>query len=505
MRSSRPKRFRLGSYFNIATHREEQSRTAASKLNETFTSSLVEMKDTVQQCGHLVVVVGAGPAGLFGARKLAEFGHEILIINRDIKPGGLVEYGIYFDKYPMKEGIRRKFRRILSHPQVHYLGNVKTGEQSDLTLAELRAILEPAAVVVAAGAQGTKSVGLPGEKASGVFFAKDLVYHYNDLPPYSQQKFLIGERVAIVGLGNVMVDIARYLIHVKRVREIIAVGRRGPAQPAYSDGEIKAVAANVDAAAFKQELERIRPLVEAHGDDTSALYQTLTQHANAPSKEGVKPAPARLKFRYLSQPKEILTGPAGRVRALRVEDTELVRHGNNLSARGLGTFEDLKVDTVIFAVGDSVDPNLGLPINGADYSMNPHSDPEHPDDEAYQVYDPLSGKIITGMFVMGWSRQASDGLVGKAKQDGERGIQAINRYLQKVTPGKVRGLNPRLAELQRFLQARNIRPVDYAEVCRLEDIERREAERRGQGFLKFVSNEEMLGAIETCTVVGASA
>src|SRR5215813_13528906 len=135
------------------------------------------MNDKPNSSGHLVITVGAGPAGIYGTRKLAEAGHEVVLINRDIKPGGLVEYGIYWNKHKMKEGIR-----------------------ADVTLDELRSVLHPATLVIAAGAQGTKSLGLPGEMARGVFHAKDLVYHYNCLPPFSQQDFPIGNRVAIIGI-----------------------------------------------------------------------------------------------------------------------------------------------------------------------------------------------------------------------------------------------------------------------------------------------------------------
>ncbi|MEK7830659.1 MAG: FAD-dependent oxidoreductase, partial [Acidobacteriota bacterium] len=111
---------------------------------------------------QLVLVVGAGPAGIYGVRKLAEAGHEVIILNRDIKPGGLVEYGIYFNKHKLKEGVRKQFRQILADPRIHYVGHVKIGQQADVTLDEVRDLLKPSAIVVAAGAQGTKALGIPG-------------------------------------------------------------------------------------------------------------------------------------------------------------------------------------------------------------------------------------------------------------------------------------------------------------------------------------------------------
>jgi ferredoxin/flavodoxin---NADP+ reductase len=443
--------------------------------------------------GHLVVVVGAGPAGIYGSRKLADAGHEVVLINRDIKPGGLVEYGIYWNKHKMKEGIRNQFRKILADPRVHYVGNVKVGEQADLTLNELREVLNPSALIVAAGAQGTKSLGLKGEEAQGVFHAKDLVYHYNGLPPFSQRQFAIGKRVAIIGIGNVMVDIAHWLVHDLKTPEVIAVARRGPAQRAYTDNEIKAVAANIDQAAFQQELDRCAPHIHLDSEGLTKLHLELTKYCKEPCKEGI--SPTKLTFRYLSAPTEILSDEMGRVRALRMEDTTLVPKGEDFSARGLGTFHELEVDTVIFAVGDRVDERLGLPFDGSVYVKNTTPDPVNPGDEAYQVFDPQTGQTLTGTFVIGWSRQASDGLVGKAKQDGERGIAVVNRYLETQTPGSAANLADRLNALEQLLASRGVRTVNYSDVQKLESIEKQEAERHGLEFFKHIANEEMLRVI----------
>ncbi|HWQ32620.1 MAG TPA: FAD-dependent oxidoreductase [Blastocatellia bacterium] len=451
------------------------------------------MKDAEGRSGHLVAIIGAGPAGIYGARKLAEAGHEIVIINRDLKPGGLAEYGIYWNKHRMKEGIRQQFRKILADPRVHYLGHIRVGEQADLTLSELREILSPSAIVVAAGAQGTKSLGLPGETARGVCHAKDLVYHYNALPPFSQQEFHLGDRVAIVGIGNVMVDIAHFLVHDKKVAEVIAVARRGPSQRAYTDHEMEAIAANIDQADLRQELERIRSRIEPCGDDVEAVFQALMKPFKGPSKEGE--SPTKVKFRFLSSPVEIIQDEEGRTCALRVEDTELVPKGDDFSARGLGTFTDLAVDTVIFAVGDSVDETLGLPRGKGGYATCPVPDAENPGDEAYRVYNPQTCAVIPGLFVIGWSRQASDGLVGKARQDGERGMQVVNRYLSQAAPGSAEDAAAKIARLRALLQERGIRTADYADVQRLEAAEREQAQQRGLEFFRFASDEEMFAQL----------
>src|SRR5262249_55930507 len=125
--------------------------------------------------GHVVVVVGAGPAGLFAARALAAEGCRVLLLNRDIKPGGLAEYGIFLNKYKMKNGLRKQFHRILSDPRVTYLGHVAVGTAGALTVEELSGFGFDA-LVFAVGAQGTKYLGIEGERLPGAYHAKDLVY-----------------------------------------------------------------------------------------------------------------------------------------------------------------------------------------------------------------------------------------------------------------------------------------------------------------------------------------
>ena len=133
-----------------------------------------------------VAVIGAGPAGLFGARELANLGARVVVFNRDIKPGGLAEYGIYPNKHTMKNGLRKQFRQVLDIPNLDLFWQCFHWRAGDLTLDDLRT-LGFQAILVTAGAQGTKWLGLPGEDLEGVYHAKDVVYFYNQLPPFSQQ------------------------------------------------------------------------------------------------------------------------------------------------------------------------------------------------------------------------------------------------------------------------------------------------------------------------------
>ena len=262
----------------------------------------------VDRARFLVAVVGAGPAGLFAARALANAGAAVVLFNRDIKPGGLAEYGIFFSKLKMKDGLRRQFQQILDMPSILYEGNVTIGQNGDLSLAELRA-LGFQAILVTAGAQGTKWLGLPGEDLLGVYHAKDIVYSYNHLPPFSQQKFRVGRRLALIGVGNVMLDLAHWAVRYLKVDEIVAVARRGPAEVKFAKKEMEAVACNLDQRALDAEIKRVTPAMQAIGQDPQAAKAYILAalpKADAPVSQ------TRMRFDFLASPSRVVGGETRR-------------------------------------------------------------------------------------------------------------------------------------------------------------------------------------------------
>jgi ferredoxin/flavodoxin---NADP+ reductase len=437
-----------------------------------------------------VFVVGAGPAGLFAAQKIAQAGHQVIVFNRDIKPGGLAEYGIYPVKDKMKVGLRKQFAKVLGLPNLQYFGHVSVGSESAVTVDDLRAF-GPSAMVFSVGAQGTKSLGLPGENAKGVYSAKDFVYFYNQLPPFASRDFSTGKRIAVIGMGNVAVDIIRWLLQDdpnRQTEEVIIVARRGPFEAKFDEKEIAHVQMHLDRKLFYQELERVKDKIAAVGQDVSKVAEaTFPVLIKYPNQELVMP---RLRFRFLSSPKEIHPGPDGRINRLTVTENLLVAKDGGTAAKATDQTAELDVDTMIFAIGDVHDPKLGLPCGRDGYVTRPN--PDDPKAPVFEVFDPEKKELLPGVFVVGWARRASDGLVGIARHDGEVGAEKVLQYL--ATVAEAAPVSP--AAIQRRLEAKGVRLVTKEDIGLLGKVEEREAQKRGVTYFKFSDDESMLNAVE---------
>jgi ferredoxin--NADP+ reductase len=436
-----------------------------------------------------VFVVGAGPAGLYASNKFALAGHQVVLFNRDIKPGGLAEYGIYPVKEKMKGGLRKQFGKILSQPNLHYIGHLPVSTGQAVTLEALREFA-PTAVVCAVGAQGTKKLGLPGEDSPGVYSAKDFVYHYNQLPPFSSQDFSTGKRVAIVGMGNVMVDIARWLLiddPDRKTEEVIVVARRGPFEAKFDHKEFAHIEEFLDRKAFDDELARVKDRLTAVGQDVAKLSEATFPVLAKPVQE---PTGARLRFLFLSSPQAIHADGAGRIDGLTLTENLLLPRNGGTACKATDRTFSLDVDTMIFAIGDVVDPSFGLPNASGGYSTNP--DPADPNRAAYEVFDPQTGKVIEGTYVVGWARKASEGLVGVARKDAETGAAHILKYLESA-PEKPAASAGEI--LQRLTQ-KGLQLVPKDDLAYLARAEEEQARERGLPSFKFSDDEAMLSVIE---------
>lgn len=436
-----------------------------------------------------VFVIGAGPAGLFAAQKIAQAGHEVIILNRDIKPGGLAEYGIYPTKDKMKNGLRKQFAKVLSLPNVHYVGHVMVSENSAVTIADLREF-SPAALVFAVGAQGTKKLGLAGDDSHGVYCAKDFVYFYNQLPPFASQNFSVGKRIAIVGMGNVMVDLVHWLLiddPKHTAEEVIVIARRGPFEAKFDAKEFVYIENFLDRQTFQQELQRIQPQLAAVGQDIAKVAEDTFPILNKPQQSAER---SRLLFRFLCSPQAIHTDPSGRIHRLTVVENILFERDGGISCKATDKTVDLDVDTMIFAIGDVADPALGLPYSKDCYTTCP--DPTDPKRPIFEVLDPECGKAMEGTYVVGWARKASEGLVGIARHDGEVGAANVLQYLESAPEKSCASYE----QIKRQFISRGVRIVEKSDLEYLARAEEKQAQERGLPWFKFSDDEAMLAAID---------
>lgn len=438
-----------------------------------------------------IFVVGAGPAGMFAARQIALAGYDVFIFNRDIKPGGLAEYGIYPLKEKMKTGLRKQFSQVLALPNVHYFGNVLIGDSYDVTLAELEA-MHPAAIVFACGAQGARKLRLPGAESKGVYAAKDFVYHYNQLPPYSEMDFSTGKHIAIVGMGNVAIDIARWLLQDapdRKTESVTIVARRGPLEIKFDEKEIEYVEHHISREELAAELERVKePCVRCNQDVTPE--KIYAEHFRKLKDPDFAFEPPRLSFRFLSSPAAILPDANGRIAKLEVAENDLVlKPDGSTSAVQTDSRVTLDIDTLIFAIGDAHDAKIGLPMGPEGYATEP--DAANPSEPHYAVWNPATESVVPGFYVTGWARKASTGLAGIARHDGEVGASKAIEFVKNAPDSNTLGES----EILDKLASKGLHPVTKADIALLAHAEQREAQQRQLPSFKYSHNDDMFKAI----------
>ena len=341
-----------------------------------------------------------------------------------------------------------------------------------------------AAVLVTSGAQGTKWLGLPGEETPGVYHAKEVVYHYNHLPPYASQPLKIGKRVVVVGVGNVMADIVRYLCTQPQVEEITTIARRGLAEVKFEKKELEPIIGHLDLGDFHAEVERISPamkdICQVPAEEAELIVSTYT---DAPDKD-LKPI---WRLRFLYSPKQILVNDQKEVAGVQMEHNILDMRDGDVQAKGNGQVSELSADTIIFAIGDKVKSELGLPMQGNEYARNPN--PLFPiEGISYEIFDASQPEKDNGLFVAGWARKPSTGLVGLARKDGTYAARAIVNYLKEKSNGQPLDA----AGLESVLKNKGYIPVTMRSLQLLDAAEKSQAALLNLAEFKFDGNEEML-------------
>lgn len=243
----------------------------------------------------------------------------------------------------------------------------------------------------------------------------------------------------------------------------------------------------MDLAALDAEIARCAPFMRAVNEKPEAARAAML--AGLP--RALPPVSnTRLLFDFLASPRELCGDAQSRVQAIEVEDNELTHERGAIHARGTGHTREIVCDTVIFAIGDAVDTQFGLPIARGEFARNPA--PCFPiEGISHEAFDPQTQQPLEGVFVAGWARQASTGLVGVARKDGTNAAYAIDAYL------KTRGgaHTAATAALRRELAKRNVVVVNQAALSKLAAAEQAQATARGVPEYKFATNQEMLQAM----------
>ncbi|WBT08466.1 FAD-dependent oxidoreductase [Corynebacterium sp. SCR221107] len=439
-----------------------------------------------------VAVVGAGPAGIYASDLLIKSGVEVSIdlYERMPAPFGLIRYGVAPD-HPRIKGIIASLHAVLDKPEIRLLGNIDVSH--DITIDEMREYYD--AIIFSTGATGDRNLNIPGADLEGSFGAGEFVGFYDGNPDFERTWDLSAKQVAVIGVGNVGLDVARILaktgdeLHVTEIpdnvyetlktnqaEEIHVFGRRGPAQAKFTPMELKELdhSPTIEVIVNPEDIDYDAASEQARRDSKSQdlVCQTLEGYAIREPKG----APHKLYIHLFENPVEIL-GEDGKVVGLRTERTELTGDGN---VRGTGKFTDWPVQAVYRAVGYRSEPVTGVPFN--DHKAVIPNDGGHVLDAA--------GEIVPGLYATGWIKRGPVGLIGNTKSDAKEttGMLVEDWQAGKLTPAKKR--DPQA--VVDFLRSRNIAVTTWDGWHQLDAAEKALGEAEGRERKKIVEWDEMV-------------
>ncbi len=452
-----------------------------------------------------VAIVGSGPAGFYAAEHL--FKQTGLVVQVDMfdrlpTPFGLVRFGVAPDHQKIKN-VTRVFEKVASRPQFRFYGNVDVG--TDVTLADLEQHYHQ--ICFATGAQTDRRLNIPGEDLKRSHPATEFVAWYNGHPGYRDVEFdLSVEKVAVVGVGNVAVDVARILcrtpeelaqtdiadyaldaLHRSRVRQVFIVGRRGPAQAAFTNAEIKELGelagADLVVKPEEAELDQLSKAQLEDGGDTGLDRKVamIQQFATAQRQGKAR----TLTIRFLVSPVALGGDDAGGVTRMRLVRNSLHRvEDGTLRPRPTDVHEDLDVDMVFRSVGYRGVPIPGLPFHDA-WGVVPN--------EQGRVVDPATGEPLTGIYVSGWIKRGPSGVIGTNKPDA---VETVGAMLEDIGAG--RSLQPQERDpeaVSELVAARRPEFFSFEDWKRLDELEIGRGKPQGRPRVKFTSVPEMLSQL----------
>jgi len=432
-------------------------------------------------------VIGAGPAGIYAADILtkSDVPVEIDVIERLPAPYGLVRYGVAPDHPRIKE-IIKALRRVLDHENIRFIGNVNYG--TDLKLEDLRAHYD--AVIFSTGAIADRDLDIPGVDLPGSFGAADFVSWYDGHPDVPRDWPLTARSVAVLGAGNVALDVARVLsktademlvteippnvyagLQQNQATDVHVFARRGPVQVKFSPLELRELAhsPNVDVVVHPEGFEFDAASMRLANEDKHVKQVMKTLNAWVGKEPSGKIH--RLHIHFLEAPVEI--SGDGKVENLRTEHMELTGDG---SVRGTGEFTDWPVQAVYRAVGYR---SSSLPDVPFDSTRNVISN------AAGRVLD-LDGKQVPGVYCTGWVKRGPVGLIGHTKSDAAETVANLLSDVEASAPA------PEGTDVLNHLEARGVSFTTWTGWSRLDAHEIGLGEAQNRERVKVVERADMV-------------
>lgn len=450
-----------------------------------------------------VAIVGAGPSGFYAAEHVLkdEDTHaQVDLFDRLPTPFGLVRGGVAPD-HPKIKSVIRVYEKTAAREGFRFFGNVKVGH--DIEVEDLERLYH--AIVFTVGCETDRRLGIPGEDLPGSHAATAFVGWYNAHPDYCEEEFdLSCERAVVIGNGNVAMDVARMLAltddELRRtdtadhaiealadsgIREIVVLGRRGPAQAAFTNPEIKELGEMEDADVVVDPAEvELDPASRAfidsdEVDKTSKVNVEILREFSQRELTGKR---RRIVLRFLRSPVEIRGD--GRVERIAIGRNELVDEGGTLRARDSGEREELECGLVLRSVGYT-----GIPIEGVPFDerrgliLN----------EGGRVLDSHDAGHRVGHYAAGWIKRGPSGVIGTNKKDA---LETVQHLLADVAEGKLlEPESPEPAAVEELLGERGVRFVSFEDWEAIDQAEVGRGEPHGRPRVKFVRVEEMLEAL----------
>lgn len=445
-----------------------------------------------------VAIVGSGPSGFYAAEPLltANRNVEVDMYDRLPTPFGLVRYGVAPD-HPKIKNVIRVYEKTAADPKLAFFGNVAVGR--DIRVAELRRFYD--AVIFACGAETDRHLNIPNEDFKGSHTATEFVGWYNGHPDYQGRSFDLSHPVAVViGLGNVAMDVARVLCKTvdelkntditrralevlaeSNVREVHVVGRRGPAQAAFTPVEIREFGElhDCDPVVAANDLI-LNPASQVELDDPQAPvrrknFEILQKYAAWPSSAKRK----KFVLHFLKSPVEIKGG--GRVEKLVLEKNELTGEPGRQNARGTGQFEELDCGLVFRSVGYQ-----GLPIDDLPFDAKKGV---FPNQGGRLTRD---GEIVPGLYATGWIKRGPSGVIGTNKPDSQETVTNLLADASQLKPCE----QPDRTAVMEFLSRKNIRFIRFEDWKKIDAAEIKRGEPLGKPREKFTTVAEMMACLD---------